>query len=298
MELILNDIKHDPLSYLMHPRKQAWVKFQTLTKILKLPADNPEVIHWRQKRDNAAITRRFREKQFPDGSFPCMPWMHVHEYYYHRLLEMGYGLEDNTVKRATDHLLNYQLPDGGYMHPVGRKVNTPDSAIGWAACMTGYVINALMNLGLTDHPEIVKTLEMMKQRQKNDGGWSCRESPCVDESNCIDSGTPWTAVCLSQAGIIGKDSKVGRKLIRLFKEYKKEILKHGYKNDRCYRCDESIVLLTLVNIGLSKENDLVTDFYKSLINKQLSDGSWRFGVKPEPWYTIEVLKVLTYVNNS
>jgi hypothetical protein len=297
LDSIPYDLRYDPLPYLMHPRRQAWIKYQTLIRILKMPANDPEVIHWRQKRDNSAIVKRFRQKQLPDGSFPCMPWMHIHEYYFHRLLEMGYGVEDDTVKRTVDQLLSYQLSDGGYMHPTGRKVNTPNPDIGWAACMTGYVIKALMNLGLAKHPLVVGTLEMMKQQQKSDGGWSCRELPCVDESNCIIAGTPWVAACLSQTGMIYKDEKIGKSSIDLFRRYKNEIVKHGYMNDRCYRCDESIVLITLINMGLSKEDRLVMDFYKSLIRKQQSDGSWRFRDKPEPGYTLEVLMALEHVNN-
>ena len=56
--------------------------------------------------------------------------MHIHEYPFIRLLDMGYGMEDETVRRTVQHLLGYQLPDGGYMHPTGQKVNVPNPRVG------------------------------------------------------------------------------------------------------------------------------------------------------------------------
>ncbi len=292
----LNNLKYDPLPYLLNSHQQAWIKYQTHVRVSGKPADDPQVVYWKNKRDNSAIVRRIREKQKPDGSFPCMPWMHIHEYYFHRLIEMGFGIDDETVRLTADNLLNYQLPDGGYMHPTGKKVNIPDPETGWAPCMTGYVIKALMDLGLSRDPRVVKSLEMMKNRQTFDGGWNCRESHCVDECNCIISGTPWTAVCLSKTQKITKNDNTGKKVIGLFSRYKNEIIKHGYKNDRCFRCDESLVLPILLDLGLPKQHSLVKSLRKSLIRKQQSGGSWLFRGKPSPWYTIEALAALNYVD--
>jgi len=287
------ELKHDPIAYLFGSRRQAWVKHQTLVKILEKSANDPEVEHWKEKRDTSAIVARIRKKQMPDGSFPCLPWMHVHEYYFHRLLEMGYGFEDETVRCATNNLLEYQLPEGGYMHPTGRKVNIPDPVVGWAPCMTGYVTKALMDLGLGEHPSVVKSLQIMRDRQTYDGGWICREGHCVDECNCIISGTPWVLACLSTARMVSAKDPIGQKAIRLFSRYKQKIMKHGYMDDRCFRCDEALVLPSLHRLGLSKRHPLLKDLWKSLVNKQQPDGSWLFRGKPSPWYTIEVLLALS-----
>jgi hypothetical protein len=183
------------------------------------------------------------------------------------------------------------------MHPTGRRVNIPDPNIGWAPCMTGYVIKALMDIGLEKHPKLIKSLEMMKYRQTFDGGWNCRESPCVDDCNCIISGTPWVAACLSQAQMISNDDNIVKKTIDLFFRYKKEITKHGYMTDRCFRCDESLVLPSLISMGLSKQHPLIKDLCKALVNKQQSDGSWLFRGKSSSWYTIDVLVTLNYVDS-
>ncbi len=96
--------------------------------------------------------------------------------------------------------------------------------------------------------------------------------------------------------MINHYDKIGKKIVRLFSRYKKEILRHGYKKDRCFRCDESIVLFSLVNIGITKKHHLIKDLRKSLINKQQLDGSWHFRGKKSPWYTLEVLKTLECVD--
>ena len=162
-------------------------------------------------------------------------WMHIHKYFFHQLLEMGYDVEDEAVRRATENLLNYQLPEGGYMHPTGKRVNTPESRLGWAPCMTGYVTKALLDLGLAHHPSVAKALEVMRTRQNFAGGWICRESPCVDECNCIISGTPWVLACLVQARMISREDSISQKAITLFSKFKREIVRHGYQHDRCFR---------------------------------------------------------------
>lgn len=176
-------------------------------------------------------------------------------------------------------------------------MNTPDPKIGWAPCMTAYVIKALMDLGLEEHPRVVKSLEMMKNRQLFDGGWNCIGSYCVDECNCIISGTPWTAVCLSQAKKISKNDNVGARTIKLFSRYKKEIIKHGYKHDHCFRFDESLALTSLSNMGLTGQHQLINHFRKSLLKKQQPNGSWIFKGKSSGWYSIEALAALKHIDS-
>jgi len=283
------------MGFLLTPRRPAWVKYQTLVRLLGRSQDDPDVRHWRRKRDESALVAKIRARQSPEGCFPGMPWMHIHKYYFHRLVQMGYDMEDDTVRRTAEQLLDYQLPGGGYMHPTGPRVNTPDPRKGWAACMTGYVTKALMDLGLADRPQVVKALKVMLNGQNYDGGWTCREGSCVDESNCIISGSPWTLACLVQARLIGDDSPIAKKAVAMFGRFKKEIARHGYMKDTCYRCDESLVLPSLGGLGLSRRAPLFADLLKSLIDKQQPDGSWLFQQKRSAWYTIEAVAALQAV---
>ena len=291
MHSLLPDLKHDPVQYLLAPRRPVWVKYQTLVRIVGRSADDPQVVHWREKRDSAAIVARIRDKQASDGSFPCMSWMHIHKYYFHQLLEMGFGLADATVKRAAENLLNYQLPDGAYMHPCGRRVNVPDPKVGWAACVTGYVTHALMQLGFRDDHRVVAALNVMSTKQRDNGGWICN-TVGRDAPYCIVSGTPWVFRCLAEAGLIDEKSEITQRVLRVLKRHKRKIIRHGYQKDRYYRCDEALLLPALRAVGLSTRNHLVRTFTQSLVDKQQPDGSWAFRNKSSPWYTLEVLEAL------
>jgi hypothetical protein len=291
MHSLLPDLKYDPLQYLLAPRRPAWAKHQTLVKIVGRPADAPEVVQWREKRDSSALVARIRAKQASDDSFPCMPWMHIHKYYFHQMLEMGFGLEDATVRRAAENLLNYQLPGGAYMHPCGRRVNVPNPKVGWAACVTGYVTRALMQLGFRDDHRLVIALDVMLTKQRDNGGWICN-TVGRDAPYCIKSGTPWVFRCLAEAGMIDGESKITQRVLRVIKRHRRKIIRHGYQQDRYYRCDEALLLPALRAVGLSTRNRLVRTLKQSLIEKQQPDGSWLFRDKPSPWYTIEVLAAL------
>ena len=207
------------------------------------------------------------------------------------MLEMGYGLEDMTVKRAAENLMNYQLPGGAYMHPKGRKVNLPNSKIGWAACITGYVTHALIHLGFQKDPRVKTSLNVMLNKQRKNGGWIC-DTVGKDCPYCIKSGVPWVFRCLAEAELIDKKSPITKQVLKLINRHKKKIISHGYQRDNYYRCDEALLLPGLNAIGLSDSQHLVRDFRQSLINKQQPDGSWQFRGKSSPWYTIEVLAAL------
>ena len=99
-------LRFDPIPYLLAPRQPAWVKYQTHARLLESCPDEPEVVKWQERRDSSSLVLRIRSKQDRDGWFPCMPWMHVHKYYFHRLLEMGYDLTDEAVGLAAKQLLD------------------------------------------------------------------------------------------------------------------------------------------------------------------------------------------------
>jgi hypothetical protein len=299
-EPVLPRLRYDPLPFLMSDRQPPWIKYQTLVRLLKRPQEDAEVAHWRAMRDASAEVRRIRQRQGTEGWFPGMPWMHIHEYPFIRLLDMGYGLEDETVRRTADHLLQYQLPEGGYMHPAGRKVNIPTSRVGWGACVSGYVTKALMDLGLMEHPAVQTSLHVMLGRQRKTGGWICRHHQ--DRfPYCILGGTPWVFACLARAGLLTRRSGVTTRALAVFFRHKEKIIRHGYQKDRCYRCDEPLLLPSLHKVGVSHRHPLFRHLRASLLGKQRQDGGWPFGgkysVQRSGWYSIECIAALQAVDS-
>ncbi len=131
-------------------------------------------------------------------------------------------------------------------------------------------MKAMLDLGLERHANVARALEIMRTWQGIDGGWVCREGPCVDESSCVIPGTPWVFACLAQIRMVNLEDSISRKTVELFSKIKRKIVRHGYQMDRCYRCDETEDLYSLEKLGLSKRqpcSEISECHY--LINKNL-----------------------------
>ena len=114
----------------------------------------------------------------------------------------------------------------------------------------------------------------------------------MNESNCIISGSPWSFACLVQGHLIRRDGPIAKQAVSMFTRYKNEIMSHGYMADRCFRCDESILLPSLHGLGMSNQDSLFRNLLRSLKEKQQPDGSWLFCKKRSAWYTIEAVAAI------
>ena len=84
----------------------------------------------------------------------------------------------------------------------------------------------------------------------------------------------------------------------MFCRHKEKIIRHGYQRDRCYRCDEALLLPALRMAGISDHHHLFRDLQRSLLSKQREDGAWEFRGKRSAWYTIEVLAALRCIHSG
>jgi hypothetical protein len=290
---IFQFLPYDPLQYFLSPRRHPWVKYQTLVRILGKPRNDAEVLAWQERRDASKVVQGVRARQAEDGSFRCMPWIHVHKYYFHQLLEMGYDLEDDTVRRSADNLLDYQLPGGAYRHPGAKMVEPSKCGGSWAPCVTGYVTMALMNLGLKDDPRVAAALQVMYEGQRENGGWIC-EHIGRRHPYCIISGTPWVFACLSHGGLIDEEHPITQRALAVFGHHKDRIVRHGYQRDHYYRCDEALLIPALCTVGLTRDHPLLADLYAALVVKQQPGGYWPYDGRPSPWYTLEAVWALSF----
>lgn len=279
---------YDPYNYLMDSRRPAWVKYQTLVRLMKRPSDDEEVIHWQQKRDGSHQVAQLRGKQLEDGSFPCMPWRHVHAFHLNMLLFMGYDHSDETVANAISSLPKYQLKEGGF----NSDLRKPDGSIvfsrlkdGQLDCLTAFVAHILLDLGLEGDSHFQNLINILRNRQLENGGWICNRNK-TDAPYCILAAIPWCFSVFSKL-----EGKISRNwlqpTIEIIEKHKLKIQKHGYQRDICFRCDEAILLPALSTLGFSMNDKLLRDLFHSLVKKQKPDGSWCFRGKPSGWYTIE-----------
>ena len=294
-----SDLRYDPLRYLLGRRQAAWVKYRTLVRILGREVEDEETVFWRNRRDSSAVVARIRAKQAQDGSFPCMPWRHVHAFDFNRLLLMGYDLRDSTVCRAVESILEDQLSGGGY-NPDLRTADGSDrpqrSEPGhWSPCMTGFVTKSLLDLGLEKDARVKALLDLLRRGQRDGGGWICRRSE-RRSPYCILGGTPWAFSALSSSGVYEWGAPEVTKAIGIFVRHQEKIIRHGYHRDLCYRCDEPLLLQALSALGFTRADRLVNDLSSSLVSKQQPDGSWTFRGKPSAWYSIEAVVALQSVD--
>ena len=292
---------HDPIEYLLAPRRPAWVKYQTLVCVLGRDANDREVESLRIERDSSASVKRLRSKQLPDGSFPCSPWRHVHKFYFNQLVQMGYGLKDPTVRNAVDSLLKDQLPGGGYNLDArtAKGVDRPfrKQPGNWSPCMTAFITNTFLDLGMRHNEKVERLLEMLRDSQRESGGWICKRSE-NDAPYCILGATGWAFAVLTRAGILRSGSESVKAVLQVLEKHKSKIVRHGYHRDLCYRCDETLLLPSLSRVGLTMNDSLFRDLHLSLVSKQQPDGSWAFAGRTLPWYTLEAVKALHAIGNE
>lgn len=289
-------LKYDAVEYLMAARRPAWIKHQTLVRVLGRQPDDPEVAEWQEKRNSSHVVKVLRGKQLPDGSFPCMPWRHVHKFFFHQLVAMGYGMEDSSVRRAVDHLLQDQLPDGGFNADLrtaqGREDRRRSEKGHRMPCLTGMVIKTLIDLGLGPDPRVQELVELLKEDRRPSGGWICirREDPY-----CILGGTPWSFAALVSAGVYTERSPEVDQTCEILQSHKEKIIRHGYHRDLGYRCDETLLLPALWGAGLRWDSPLFSELFDALVSKQRPDGSWVFHKNPSVWYTLEATAALAAI---
>ncbi len=292
---LLSNLRYDPLSYLLGPRQPAWVKYRTLVSLLKRDEADWEVVKWRKARDASSLVRRLHTKQISDGSFPAMPWRHTHTYEFNQLIIMGFGLDDPTVRRAVESLLQDQIVGGGFdVHrrtAKGVEKNNRSKANCWDPCITAFMTKTLLDLGMRKDPRVEALLILLRQSQRDSGGWICQRFK-GPSPYCIRGGTPWVLSALTTNGTWNRVTSNTRRTIELIEKHKEKIVKHGYQRDLCYRCDEALLLPSLHKLGMNMKEKLFADLYDSLVTKQTPNGYWCFRGKPSAWYTLEVTTAL------
>jgi hypothetical protein len=294
-------LQYDPIAHLMASRRPAWVRYRTAVDVLGGDPDDPAIASLREKRDTSAAVRRIRAKQSPDGSFLSMPWRHTHKYDFFQLVQMGYGLEDETVRRAVDSLLADQLPGGGFNSDrrtaKGREWPNENRPGNWTPCMTAFVTHTFLDLGMEHDEAVGRLLELLTGSQREGGGWICNRG-ARSHPYCIYGGTGWSFAVLTRTGDIRADSEGLKGLLGILEKHKEKIARHGYQRDLACRCDAALLLPALRRVGLTLDDRLCGDLYWSLVRRQQPDGSWAFAGKTAAWYTLEVVKALQTVNSA
>jgi hypothetical protein len=172
----------DPLPWLLEPDNPS-ARYLTLTSLLDLPADDPDVIAARAAIPGWGPARAILDAQWPQGYWisPGVGYSPKHKATVWQVIflaAMGTPCTD-AVERACAYLLEHsRLPDGRFS---ARK-----TARGACPCLNGNLLRAMFQLGYAD-PRLVESMEALA-RAVLDDGFRCRYNAAGVEEGSSPAG--------------------------------------------------------------------------------------------------------------
>lgn len=146
------------------------VRYLTLTRLLRRPEDNPEVLDARRRIPKSGWAFTILSRQGPDGTWVSGESLYRPKYLSTNwmllvLSDLGLTKEHPMVAKACDLWIDrYTRPDGGFAMEGSKKGHH---------CKTGNMARALVKLGYADRPEVARAFEWLAETRDKKGGWSC-----------------------------------------------------------------------------------------------------------------------------
>ena len=106
------------------------------------------------------------------------------------LAEMHADGHDKRIGRLARHVLNHQLPEGGFSASAGRRFEI--------VCLTANVLRALVHLGYSQDEGVVRGYERLAERLGGNGGVPCAVLDHILHTSCKMT-LPQTLRCLAVA---------------------------------------------------------------------------------------------------
>jgi hypothetical protein len=161
-----------PLSWLLE-RDDPSIRYRTLTELLDLPDSDGEVAEVKKEIPLSPPVRSIFEYMEPEGywlqenprtgeivgegvKYGSFRTTHFCLSY---LGELGLDWSNSLVARAAERYLRLQSADGDWY--------------GHFSCLLGYNIHTFIQLGYRDDPRVQKSIELMLNTEREDGGYLC-----------------------------------------------------------------------------------------------------------------------------
>ena len=152
---------------------QPSIRFRTLTELLNRAANDPEVQQAHAAIPESKPVTDIFKKMHPDGywlqkkpstgemigdgvEYGSYATTHFCLAY---LSELGLTREDPRIEKAANRYLDLQSPDGDFWNHF--------------SCLNGYNLRNFIMLGYQDDPRLRKTLDLMLNTDRFDGGYLC-----------------------------------------------------------------------------------------------------------------------------
>lgn len=171
------------IDWLLEPCEPG-MRYRTLRELLDAPADDPEVIAAREGIPASQPVIELLEKMHPDGywlqktpskdrwvgdgvEYGSFATTHFCLAY---LSELGMDRTHPQVALAAERYLGLQQPDGDWLNHY--------------SCLYGYNIRTFLLFGYRDDPRVQKSLQMLEEYGRKDGGYLCdwHEPPALRSS--------------------------------------------------------------------------------------------------------------------
>ncbi len=149
------------------------VRYRTLVELLDRPRDDVEVIECKNEIPESEPVKKLFSKMHPDGY-----WLHrkrgtnktigdgveygdyrTTHYCLSYLAELGMDRTDPRVSKAAERYLGLQKSDGDFLRHF--------------SCLTGYNIRTFTMLGYGDDERVEKSIDLMLDTDRPDGGYLC-----------------------------------------------------------------------------------------------------------------------------
>jgi len=308
-------LKADPVDWLLEP-ENASVRYFTLRDILDYSDKDREVVEAKAAiRHDEKVLRIFR-RQNPDGYWESaeQPYQPKYRSSYWQIMILGQlGLDkgDERVRKACEHIFQFQLEDGGFTTFKGegarreyiwarkralkRRVKPPIFEC-WTeeklreyemSCLTGNVAVALIRLGYASDGRVRAALKWLVEIQNEDGGWLCPywKAHIRDKHGCF-MGTITPLDAFSELPAKHRTSEMdaaikrGVEFLLMHRLYKADhhqfkVINKAWLELGFPRFFYDILrgLSVLAKLGYAKDRR-IDDALEILLQKQNSDGKW------------------------
>jgi hypothetical protein len=174
-------LKQNPIAWLLQS-EDASIRYYTLTDLLDIPRDDPQVIAARQAIGQSTVVAHILSRQKPGG------WWGKPEDFYERskykgtvwnlilLAELGMDGQDPRMQQAGEFILTHaQDPESGGFAYLGQAEVKGDPSLkpggsreGVIPCLTGNMVFSLIRLGWLDDPRVQAGLGWITTYQRFD----------------------------------------------------------------------------------------------------------------------------------
>jgi len=325
-----SSLKADPTDWLLE-KDNASVRYYTLTDILDMSTDSPEVIEARHQIMEAGIVPRILAKQEKGGYWGIPKDFYIRSKYKGTvwqliiLAEMGALRSDDRIRKACEFVLeNSQDRASGGFSVQGTPQNGGNhSAV--IPCLTGNMVRSLIKFGYLGDRRLHKGIDWIATYQRFDDqtdnmprGWPYdRANDCWGRHTCSMGAikaikalaeipapmrSPEVKKTIAEGAEYFLKHNVHKRSHSLEKVCKPSWLKFGFP--LMYQTDALEILWVLVKLGYHDQR--MQEAIDLVLSKQDDQGRWllestfngRFQVsieskgKPSKWITLNALRVL------